>query len=102
MVPVLIGKMEEKIRKTLENYLEKIVLTKYPKVQEVKVFTINSDGDPIISYDIWINIRYNDLLEMGKDIKDEVRELAKQALLLFWSPDVFRHISVVQYYDREI
>jgi hypothetical protein len=97
--PVLIGDMEEKIRKTLEKYLEKIVLNKYPKVQSVKVFTNGSPGDSIISYDIGLMIKYSDLLEMEKDIKDDVKKMAKQALLLFWSPDVYRYIGVIQYYD---
>jgi hypothetical protein len=93
--------MEEKIRKTLEKYLEKIVLTKYPTIRKVKV-TNNDLGGGIVIYTIWLQIKYDDLLNMETDIKDEVREMAKQALLLFWSPESYRNITTVQYYDREI
>jgi hypothetical protein len=96
--PALIGDMEEKIRKTLENYLEKIVLSKYPIVRKVNVTTENL-GDGIVTYDIWLQVGYNDLSKLKKDIKDEVREISKQALLLFWTPESYRNITTVQYYE---
>lgn len=90
--------MEEKIRKTLEKYLEKVILTKYPTIRKVKV-TDTDLGGGIVTYSVWLQIKYDDLLEMETDITDEVREISKQALLLFWSPESYRNITTVQYYE---
>lgn len=76
----------------LEKLLNRLVTEKYPSVKNVVVSADDEDITGIYTYVVNLNIKYDDAMNEGEDIKNYVRTLAKYIL-----PDK-HYIRIINYY----
>jgi hypothetical protein len=84
------------VKKSLEKFIEQMVMKKYPFVKNIRV--IEDDFYHKLFFKVFVGAKYNDLfLEEGKsdEIKDYVKNLSKYIL----SKD--EEVTQVNFYDPE-
>lgn len=98
-VPVLIGNMEEKRRKILEDFIVKYVTSRYFTIKST-ILTYYKLETSVV-YNVWMEIGSGNLNNMNTEIKQNIHNKLKQGLLLFWEPGIRQTIGVIQFFEKE-